>query len=195
MTYTEAKKVKKEYKALKLRSKLLTMKSTLFMLRVKTYIFCCEIPKHLTKVILLLPTITYNSIYTCPFDRYYDFAKGNNKRLIRFGFNLNKAQKSFVKISRERIDLFGINDELKKMMLREAEIVLAEAQAIKEPKKTSRYLRMVDDFKPIKQTELSLTDIVCSIGNYFKDKDVDLSKMSVYSVLKCFQIMQHGNKE
>ena len=81
------------------------------------------------------------------------------------------------------------------MMLREAEIVLAEAHAIKEPKKTSRYLRMVDDFKPIKQTELSLTDIVCSIGNYFKDKDVDLSKMSVYSVLKCFQIMQHGNKE
>lgn len=195
----DTKKAKKVYKLLgrsKRNSKKLSRKITLFYYRVTIFTFLRLLPKSIMKkILLLIPTITYNSIYKCPFARYYRFkSESNIKELIRFGYNYKKAVKDYDNITRQRLDKYGLEDDLIKSMVKDSNLILAKHEALKNPIKENKYRRMVQDYKQKDVEQPKLKEIAGKLTAYTK-RNIDLEKESVDSVLNLYEAMKHGDKE
>lgn len=185
MTDTRVKKVRLYLRSLRRNSKLLTMKITLFKMRVMIRIFFQK----------LVPTKTYDSLDSISFDTYYD-SFSNVRLLIKKGYDINKAYECFERLNKENIDRFGIDASLMNLIKKEASLLLAETEALLDPRKNNRYQKKKEAFEKTSQSKsITKKEIATALSNYFKDVNIDLRKMSAASVLQAFQTIKNGNQE
>jgi len=197
MSTSKEKTDSRELKQIKKDLKKLMVAIMLFRYRVQVVTFLLINMKRFVRTLLYtIPTITYKDM-SIPFDKYYNSAKGDIGKMIVFGFNKQKAIKAFKKIYDAKIDKYGINQDMKKEMIHEVKILIAEFESLKDARKENRFERMKEVFLNSKKEfkDNSLTQIAIEIGTFFKDKDVNLSKMSLDSVMTSYEIMRNGVTE
>lgn len=195
MKDTRAKKEEKQWKVLKRDTKRLSRKIALFAFRVKTFIFLSNIVKLFKMVILLYPTKVYGSLDEVSFTKFYKATKGDLKLLIISGYNLRKAYKCLQKLTNEKIARFGLNNQIKKALIMEIELELANYEAIKDAKKENRFERMKENYSKFKVSEEGTLDKIAEELGKFFNKPFDLDKMSASSVFQSYEIMRNGNKQ
>lgn len=191
---TKVKRDLKTQKGLQKRSKRLSKKVGLFLFRATVHTFLYSKKKQLKRVLLsALPCKVYDNI-KMPFENYYKASKGELQYMFKYGYNYKKAALSLVNVHKQKLDKYGLDRTLKTTMLKEADYLLAESEAQRNPRAMTKFLRMEKIAnKSIK--ELTLTEIEIAINTHYNDKEVDLKKMSVDSVMQCFEAMKNGNKE
>lgn len=190
----QAKKEKKMLKGLRKRSQRLSKKVGLFLLRATIDTFLYKKKMQLKSSLLsFIPCKVYNNI-KMPFENYYLAAKGDLKYMFRYGYNYKKAALALVNVHKKKLDKYGLDNTLKTTMLKEADYLLAESEAQRNPRAMTKFLRM-EKTKQKDIKEFSLTEIEIAINTHYNDKEVDLKNMSVDSVMQCFEAMKNGNKE
>ena len=101
-------------------------------------------------VILLYPTKCYKSLDEVPFNRFYKATKGDFLQLAIYGYNYIKCFKALKKLTEEKVRRFGLSNEIKKALIMEIELQLAEYEAIKDARKENRYERLKESYSKFK---------------------------------------------
>ena len=137
----------------------------------------------------LIPTLVHRSLKT-PFGRYYDAVNGDVKRLMKIGFNTNKADKALKTIRKKIIDVYGVELSVLDTMRKEMSLLIMETESIIDRKKTTAFVRASQDIeiKPIKNK--TKREITAEITAYLK-KPFDLEKESIESVYNLYEAMRH----
>lgn len=189
------KLAKKHKRGLRRHSLKLSIQTTLFVWTATVGTSLNSKRKLLiTAVKLFIPCKCYDNIETCSFGRFFDASKGDYKRLIKYGYNVEKAKRVLSKLVSDKIDKYGLIDGLLRAMLKEADKILMESEALRNPRRMTAYLRMKDQVPKIAD-DYTKVQIASKLSTYYKDKDINLEKMSIDSVMLCFEAVKNGDQE